>query len=155
MIASFMIFVLRKAGTMSSEYDSQMSANELVKFNSQFEAYAKEDNTFFDVITVANLAYDVNKRNGWDSKNGVTIEIYENANAKYSVKNQQNQRKDHFFNNNNNEQEYIYAEIIKDYATTKESTEKTEYQYKFSGEITQYNEVTGKVEKMKFTRKNN
>ena len=165
LVASFMIFVLRKAGSMSAEYDIQMSDNELAKFNSQFEAYARDNNTFFDVITVANLAYDNNKKNGWDEQNGITVEIYEIGNLKYSIL--PSEIKNHFFKGNDSI--YIYNEpqrdlgdkSIIDYYTemhlvSNDNKQKYKYKYKFNcslkngiGGIT-YNEINGKVEKVQF-----
>ena len=130
LVASFMIFVLRKAGMMSSEYDSQVSDKEIVDFNYQFEIYDKPDNTFFDILTVANLAYDVNKRNGYDSKNSVTIKIYEGNTIKYSILPDKNLAKDYFFNGDNvSSSEYIYNKIssgnsiIEKYASKKVNNE--------------------------------
>ena len=85
LVASFMVLVLRKAGKINAEYDTQMSDNELARFNSQFELYVRDNNTFFDVITVANLAYDINKKNGYDQKNSVTVKIKEGNTVKYSI----------------------------------------------------------------------
>ncbi len=156
LLASFMIMILRKAGSMSAEYDSQATANELVKFNSQFEAYVKTDNTFFDVITAANLAYDINKKNGNDSSNGVEVFLYKNkamkdSDIEYSVLNRPDLAKNFFFEGKNtNKSKYIYSEIISTYADTKEDvTTTTEYQYYFEGNA-EYSDVTGKVNKMNF-----
>lgn len=167
LVASFMIFVLRKAGSMSAEYDIQMSDNELAKFNSQFEAYARDNNTFFDVITVANLAYDNNKKNGWDEQNGITVEIYEGGNLKYSILPSKIEKNHFFKGNDKNNSIYIYNEpqrdlgdkSIIDYYTEMNlvsNDNKQKYKYKFNcslkngiGGIT-YNEINGKVEKVQF-----
>lgn len=165
LVASFMIFVLRKAGSLSAEYDTQISDNELAKFNSQFEAYAKADNTFFDVITVANLAYDINKRNGWDEQNGVDVKIYkENDQPMYSilvtgnVSNAQNLQKNYFFEKetpNETNQKYIYGEeVLENIQTKSEYDTSLKYKFECNNEIT-YNEITGKVREIKFRRREN
>lgn len=161
-MASFMIFVLRKAGMMSSEYDSQVSDKEIVDFNYQFEIYDKPDNTFFDILTVANLAYDVNKRNGYDLKNSVTIKIYEGSTVKYSILPNRSLTKDCFFNGDNvSSSEYIYNKtssgnsIIEKYASKKVNNEE-EFQYRFECIKTEYNTgTTGKIRLMEFRRENN
>lgn len=164
LVASFMIFVLRKAGSLSAEYDTQISDNELAKFNSQFEAYAKADNTFFDVITVANLAYDINKRNGWDEQNGVSVKICtdpECNNVQYSILPNENSEKNHFFEGMDPDKKvYIYNEkkpnlegkSIVDYYTAGTETEtgfKYERSFKCDNKI-HYNSITGKVDEIKF-----
>lgn len=161
MVVSFMIFVLRKAGSMSAQYDQQIAENELTRFNGQFEVFAKEDNTFFDVITVANLAWDVNQKNNWDAQTGVTIKIINENNEQvaYSVSPNQGLKRDYFFKGEKTETPvYIYNgeaignESIIDYYTQR-NEENTDYIYKFNcvGENSIiYNEITGKVKEMRF-----
>lgn len=159
MVVSFMIFVLRKAGSMSAQYDQQISENELTKFNGQFEVYAKEDNTFFDVITVANLAWDVNKKNNWDEQTGVTIKIINENNdniVEYSVLPNKELKKNHFFKGEDvNNSVYIYnvdleteKSIIDEY--TARNDDNTAYIYRFDCTEIKYNDITGKVEEMLF-----
>ena len=85
LVATFFVLVLRKGGQLSAEYDRQNADNELVKFNNQFEAFHKDDNTIFDVITAANLAYDVNKKCGWDEPVGVKVELIISGTEKYYI----------------------------------------------------------------------
>lgn len=163
MLASFMIFVLRKGGMMNAQYDSQKAGDQLVKFNSQFEVYAKDNNTFFDIITVANLAYDVNQKNNWDAQNSVTIYVCKsNQNSvTYSILPNQDLKKNYFFNGATadvNNQKYMY-DLITGYAPKKdeleEGKENPEYRYKFDCVKTDYNEITGKVKEMKFLKVEN
>ena len=140
---------------MSAEYDSQTSANELVKFNSQFEAYAKEDNTFFDVITASNLAYNVNKENKWDSKNGVEVKLYldDSPKASYSILIVGALKKNHFFEGEGsdiNKQKYMYDNEFIQF--TKTEVDKTELETSFRG-IVNYSDITGKVDQIEL-RKN-
>ena len=162
LVASFMVFVLRKAGSLSAEYDTQISDNELAKFNSQFEIYAKENNTFFDVITAANLAYDINKRTGYDEQNGVTVTIVkDNGTVEYSVLPKE-LPKDYFFEGENeNKPVYIYnnlngESIIEKYTARK--SDDTDYLYRFDctkANSIGYNDITGKVNRIEFTIENN
>lgn len=151
-----MIFALRRAGVIANEYDSQRSDTEIVNFNRQFEAYAKDGNTFFDIITVANLAYDVNKKNGYDAQNSVEIRLENenNTNVAYSILCNANLAKNHFFvNENTGSSEYIYGNLVATYAKKKEDASgvpTTEYEYQFNCIGTKYNNVTGKVEQMRF-----
>lgn len=153
-----MVFVLRKAGVMSAEYDNQISDRELAKFNGQFEVYAKEDNTFFDVITVANLAWDINKKNGWDEQAGIKIKIINENNEQvaYSVLPKQNLPKNNFFKGETGETSiYIYngyevsEKSMIDFYTQRKA-DNTDYIYKFKCTEIKYNDTTGKVSEMSF-----
>lgn len=158
LVASFMIFVLRKAGQMTAEYDVQRSENELASFNGQFEVYDKRDNTFFDIITVANLAYDVNKKNGNDPNNSVSIRIVNKGATEYSILPNDNLPKNHFFEKEDvNKPKYMYDDdIIGEYTKIKDpNSENIQYFYKFNCTEVKYNDVTGKVKEMCFTIENN
>lgn len=151
MVISFMVLVLRKAGKMSAQYDNQIANNELTKFNGQFEIYDKNDNNFFDVITVANLAYDINKKNGYDKQNSVTVEVKAESET-YSILPNSNLLKDHFLKNNQNI--YIYnsengQSLIEEYGARKEN-DSTQYQYQFKCTKITYHQTTGKVKEIKF-----
>ncbi len=153
MVISFMVLVLRKAGKMSAQYDNQIANNELTKFNGQFEIYDKNDNNFFDVITVANLAYDINKKNGYDKQNSVTVEVNDGSET-YSILPNSNLPKDHFLKNNRNIYIYIYnsengQSLIEEYGARNEENS-TQYQYRFKCNGISYNQTTGKVNEIKF-----
>lgn len=158
LVASFMVLVLRKAGKINAEYDTQMSDNELARFNSQFELYARDDNTFFDVITVANLAYDINKKNGYDSQNSVSVRIKEGNTVKYSILPQQIE-KNHFFKEEGSGKIYIYngnefsgKSMIDFYTEGKEENEVFKYKYRFTCQNdVHYNDITGKLDEINFT----
>lgn len=155
MLISFMVLFFRSAGSINAEYDIQVAEREVEKFNSQFEAYAKEKNSFFDVITVANLAYDVNKKNDWDAKNGVLIKIKKsNGTVIYSILNDKNLQKNYFFENEGPNQVYMYdkTEVIDKYTEqiVDTMTGKMIYKYNFKcvGENSiLYNTTTVKSEK--------
>lgn len=159
MVISFMVLVLRKAGKMSAQYDNQIANNELTKFNGQFEIYDKNDNNFFDVITVANLAYDINKKNGYDKQNSVTVEVKAGSETYYILPNS-NLPKDHFLKNNQNIYIYIYnsqdanQSLIEKFGARKQN-DSTQYQYQFDCTKIMYSQTTGKVEEIKFEAKEN
>lgn len=152
MVVTFMVVVLRKAGSMSAEYDVQMSENELASFNSQFELYAKEDNNFLDIITVSNMAYDVNQKNGYDAQNGVTVKVeIDKGNQKgtYKILIDSTLEKYYFFNvkNGGNTSVYMY-DLVPEYTALKDQT--TEYKYTFKCTGIDYNNITGKVKEISF-----
>lgn len=139
------------------EYDTQKSDLELVNFNSQFEHYAKENNTFFDIVTVSNLAYDVNKKNGYDVQNSVEIKIM-NTNTgrtKFSILLDKNLKRNYFFDEEDKakEQLYMYSDLVAEYTKTKDNS--TDYKWLFDCTNTSYHDVTGKVNGMTFKIKEN
>lgn len=151
LVISFMMLLLRKGGQMSSEFDSQLSNNELLKFNSQFELYKRSDieNTFFDVITVVNLAYDVNTSTQWQAKSGVTVEIREGANPKFYISDSVKIEKHKMLDASNHEKD-IYSEIIEKYTQLKNDDPAQGYRYKFICEKIDYNTASGKVNQVIF-----
>lgn len=152
MIASFMILVLRKAGSMSAEYETQRGDLELANFNSQFEYFARDDNTYFDIMTVSNMAYDVNRNNGYDANNKVEIKIKGN-NVTYSILSNKDLERNYFFDKDD-KQIYMYDnDKLLPYTQLKLNSE--EYAYKFVCKKTEYNEVTGKICEMQFKIENN
>ena len=164
MLASFMVMMLRRGGQLSAEYDTQIADNELVKFNSKFEVYAKENNTFFDVMTVLNLAWDINKRYDYDVNNGMSVVIKEGSNVIYRLEPDENLSKRNLFVGKTDNTKNIYdidassgKSIIEDYTQTK-SKDDNSPMYLFdasSADSIVYSELTGKVKKMTFVKKNN
>ena len=159
LLASFMVMMLRAGGAISQEYDAQQGANEIVKFNSQFEIYDKVDNNFFDVMTVANLAYDINKKNGYDTQNSVTVNIIKQGASNsimYSVKPVEALDRNEFLNSSGNEV-YIYNEpqsalsnkSIVEYFTERKS-DNSDYKFVFDCKGIVYNNTTGKVKEINF-----
>lgn len=151
MLATFMVMMLRKGGSLNAEYDLQITHNELVKFNSQFEIYDKDNNTIFDVITVANHAYDVNQKNGFDPQNSIEVSIRINKGGQkgiYSIRPDSNLKKGYFFKEGG-EDTYIY-DLIEDYSDRRNEDGQLQYQFVFDCTNIEYNEVTGKVARMTF-----
>lgn len=155
MIASFMMLVLRKAGRMSAEYESQRSDLELANFNSQFEYFARENNTYFDIMTVANMAYDVNHNNQYDANNNVQIKIWKGNHVAYSILLDKNLKRNYFFDREDkNKQIDMYDSDLLEYTKLKSDIEE-EYTHKFVCTKTDYHDITGKVKEMHFKIENN
>ena len=154
LVISILVFVMRKGGIINSEFDSQISDRELAKFNSQFEIYQKDDNTFFDIITLSNLAWDINKKYNFDEQNSVKLTITINKgtqSGKYYILSKKELNKNYFFTDENgvNDQKYMY-DLVSEY-TAKKDDSSLEYKYYFKCEEITYENVTGKVNYMKFT----
>lgn len=86
MVLGLFIYLFRTGARFGENYDLTKSQEQIDKFNSKFEVYAKPieenddgilygGNTIFDVITASNLAYDINEKNYNDNKNRVEIQI--------------------------------------------------------------------------------
>lgn len=160
LLISFMVIFLRKAGSMSAEYDTQISDNELAKFNSEFEIYARDDNTIFDVITAVNHAWDINKKNGFDQGNSVTIKIVKGSKIQYSLIPSPESRKSYLFKGNGvGEIQYIYDLTKSDdsdeaFGAVKYDAENLKQVYKYYFNVDAdgvgYNSITGKVNSVIF-----
>lgn len=159
LIISVMIFAFRSAGRVSSEYDTDISNAEVVKFNGQFEVYARENNTYLDVITVSNLAYSVNNQNGNDISENNSVKIYimdKFNNIKFSILPNSSLKKNYFFKGENMQEDqlYMYEQdknngLLKLYGLTDENNR---YKYLFSckdGSSIKYSSV-GRVCEMRF-----
>lgn len=86
MILGLFIYLFKTGARFGENYDLTKSQEQIDQFNSKFEVYVKgveenkdgiiySGNTIFDIITLSNLAYDINEKNGNDDKNRVEIEI--------------------------------------------------------------------------------
>lgn len=155
LIISFMVFVFRKGGKVGAAYDAQISENEIAKFNSQFEVYQGNENSFFDVITVVNLAWDINKKNSYDPNNCVEVTI----DGKYELKCNNELQKSCVYDGSNqiNIYDLVKLKVTGDSTLGGTYVEegKTKYYYIFNCENIEYNDVTGKVKSVKFTKQKN
>ena len=75
LLLSIMIYVFRQGSRVNQTYDQKQITNQLELYNSKFEYYDKDNNTVMDVISLVNLAFDINKDTNFDSSNVVQIEI--------------------------------------------------------------------------------
>lgn len=76
-VLSLAVYLFASFGTTAAETNKQIEQNQLNQFNSQFTSYkGKTDLTIHDIITVANLAKEINKNNGvTDSNNPLYIDV--------------------------------------------------------------------------------
>lgn len=75
MLIGIFVYVFRAGARVDEQYDLGQLQHQLELYNSRFENYNVPDNTIMDLITVANLAYDVNTMTNYDNSNSVLIEI--------------------------------------------------------------------------------
>lgn len=75
MLLSVMIYVFRQGAKVNQAYDNKQVSLQLELYNSQFEHYDRNNNNIMDVISLCNLAFDVNMDTDYDTQNTVEIEI--------------------------------------------------------------------------------
>ena len=101
-ILSLIAVYFNSAGRFNSEYDSNYDNQEILEFNSKYESYNRKGLTYFDIITVCNLAWDNNQKFGWDNKNS-KIDVTMKYNSKeYTLipeKNKFGQTQQDFYDN--------------------------------------------------------
>lgn len=68
MILSLAVYLFMYLGSYAEGVENQNRENQISQFNSQFLSYqGKEGLTIYDVITIANMAKDYNKANGFNN----------------------------------------------------------------------------------------
>lgn len=75
MLLSVMIYVFRAGAKVNESYDNTQISYHLELHNSKFEFYNRQNNTVMDMISLANIAYDINKESDYDSGIAVKVEI--------------------------------------------------------------------------------
>lgn len=75
LLFSVFVYVFRAGASLDETYDAAQNVRQMNLFNSYFEVYDKDDNTIFDMITLANRAYSVNKDANYDETMAVKIVI--------------------------------------------------------------------------------
>lgn len=75
LLLALMIYVFSQGARVSEAYDQKQITNQLELYNSRFEEFDRENNNVIDAISLANLAYDVNKSCNYDQTLAVQIEI--------------------------------------------------------------------------------
>ena len=61
MLLTVMIYVFRQGAKVNESYDQKQISLQLELYNSQFEEFDRDNNNVMDVISLCNLASDVNK----------------------------------------------------------------------------------------------
>lgn len=197
MILSAWVYLFRNGARLGQGYEQTQMTAQVIKFNGQFDAYAKITNqltssaygysfivkgsTASDIITCANLAMSVNEQNDYDEVNSLQL-IVVCGGDKYAVYPIPNQPKNKFIKNASmdsartkthfNDNEVLdFNEFLKMYNNVRivdivsdsfNSTGESIYEYYFDvdkdengnnpGQGMTYSEVTGKVNKIVFTR---
>ncbi|MBR3614272.1 MAG: hypothetical protein IKL55_03745 [Clostridia bacterium] len=75
MLLSVMIYVFRQGAKVNQAYDNKQVSLQLELYNSQFEHYDRNNNNIMDVISLCNLAFDVNIDSNYEPQNAVEIEV--------------------------------------------------------------------------------
>lgn len=84
MILSIFVVVFREGAKFGEKYETKQNQGQIELFNSRFEDFQRENNTISDIITVTNLANDVNEDAAYNKKMSVTIDV-EIENVYFSV----------------------------------------------------------------------
>lgn len=74
-IIGMFVYVFRAGGSLGETYDKKQTAEQLELYNSKFEAYTGKDSTIMDIISLFNLAYNVNESSNYDSQDTVEIKV--------------------------------------------------------------------------------
>ena len=88
LLFSVFVYVFRAGASLDETYDAAQNVRQLNLFNSYFEVYDKDDNTIFDMITVANRAYSVNRDANYDVTMAIKI-IIEIGGKSYIIPNEE------------------------------------------------------------------
>jgi len=75
LLITVMIYVFRAGAKTNETYENSQALLQLEAYNSKFEVFDNNSNTLLDLVSVINLAYDVNESVDYDSQTAVKIEI--------------------------------------------------------------------------------
>ncbi len=101
LLITMFVYIFREGSQVSKNYDIQQQANQLELYNSKFEYYNRPNNTIMDIISVCNLAFDVNdstktllnanatdkNKYSYDDTNAIEIKIMNGSNTLFSIPN--------------------------------------------------------------------
>ena len=83
LVLSLFVYMFLIGARFAGNYESAKGWEKIQAFNEKFEVYHKADNTITDVVTAANLAYSINKQNGYDDRNAVRVKVYLGSSTSY------------------------------------------------------------------------
>ena len=190
MVLGVMIYMFRNGARFGETYETRKSVEQIQAFNAQFEVYERESeqngeskgysfitkgNTASDVISCANLAFDINSKNDYDLQNSVQV-IIDMGSEKYYIYPFKVQKKNSFIKDMSfnsvkstdesggsipNNKYFDFYKFLKDYNNVRivnvtssnyNSTSETMYEYYFDvdAEGIQYSDVIGKVNSITF-----
>lgn len=86
MLLSVMIYLFRQGARVNQTYDQKQINLQLELYNSKFETFDRDNNNIMDVISLCNLAFDVNKEVNFDQATSVEIEVVVGS-KKYTLPN--------------------------------------------------------------------
>lgn len=99
LLISVFIYVFRAGAKTNETYENSQALLQLEAYNSKFEIFDNNTNTLLDLVSVINLAYDVNESIDYDSQTAVSIEIViGNKTLEVSKTNRLTERNRVFFN---------------------------------------------------------
>lgn len=191
MILSVWGYLFRQGASLGKNYEFDRLTEQIQAFNSQFEKYAnttiqrgssygysfeQKGNIPSEVITCANLAYNINRKNEYDGANCVEVSVKVNGGTTYYVHSAISQPKNYFliniskasarsatfFDTNNTSKCKSFYDFMKTYNNIKivnisagiySTSAETVYEYYFdvNPDGIHYNEDTGKIDEIIFT----
>lgn len=190
MILSVWVYLFRQGAAFGQHYDARIQTEQITAFNSQFEKYSnttkqrvatygysfkQKGNIPSDVITCANLAYNINRKNEYDEINCVEVAVKVDGKI-YYVHSASAQPKNYFlinidkararsttsFDTTNTNKCKSFYDFMKEYNNVKivniiagkySTSSETIYEYYFdvNPDGIHYNENTGKIDEIIFT----
>lgn len=191
MILGVWVYLFRQGASLGQNYEADRNTERIQAFNSQFEKYTvitsqrnadygysfdEKGNIPSDVITCANLAYNINRKNDFDENNCVEICVNVSPSKIYYIHSAQAQPQNYFliniqkanarnalsYNVANSSTCMGFYEFMKEYNNVKivnisstqySSSAETIYEYYFDvlPDGIHYNQDTGKVDELIFT----
>lgn len=83
MMFAVLVYVFRAGASLDATYDLEQTKDSLNLYNAKFELYNRDDVPVSDIISVSNLAYNINYDNNFDV--AAAVEIVVNAGGQYFV----------------------------------------------------------------------
>lgn len=102
LVIGLLVYLFRMGGNVASNYDQSMSEGQIASFNAKFEPYVttlivtnsdtpqyknkiqQQSNTVNDIVSVINLAYDINAKVGTNNiEDGIAITVELDSSTKY------------------------------------------------------------------------
>ncbi len=75
MVLASMVYLFREGVRLNEHYDTNQIQRNLELYNSRFTEFDRRNNNIVDVISVCNLAYDVNTDTDYDAGWAVRVEV--------------------------------------------------------------------------------
>lgn len=167
LIIGIFVYLFRAGGSLGETYDKKQTVEQLELYNSKFEEYTARDCTIMEIISLLNLAYNVNSSSRYDLNEVVDIQINVNG-KKIEMPSTQNVGDKEVLLNSNVISIYdLTTKTLKELGLSSTGEDKltetklstsdktTIYKYLFYNTSIEYRDSNGKVSKMVFDMKNN